>query len=227
MLKKLDPTLHNFIKKFDNLNVTHTDDVWHELIPINDKLKRVKDIHSKEIRNSLSSNPSPTYKLLNDCDPNKIRALGIKLAKVTNVKLKAILLRSIHGDIYSGTRLKKFGMVECDKCPRCNEPETVEHQLFRCAYCKKLWATVSRLTGISNNSMDALLGLDEKHNTATITIHSEIIRRLLAIERPTGKPIDLIKSSLSNLSILERGTTRYQISTLRKQLEIIYLQESA
>ena len=75
--------------------------------------------------------------------------------------------------------------------------------------------------------MDALLGLDEKHNTATITIHSEIIRRLLAIERPTGKPIDLIKSSLSNLSILERGTTRYQISTLRKQLEIIYLQESA
>ena len=39
--------------------------------------------------------------------------------------------------------------------------------------------------------MDALLGLDEKHNTATITIHSEIIRRLLAIERPTGKPIDV------------------------------------
>ena len=203
----------------DNLMATKTNIQRHEIVPINGRIKLVKEVSSRDIRLSIANPPIPTYKLLNDHHPDKIKALGKKLIRVTNTKLKTILLRSIHGDIYSGTRLKKFGMTEWDKCPRCDKPETIEHQLLNCHYCKSLWAAVSKLTGIPIDNMDRLLGLEDTHDTVTITIHSEIIRKLLAIERPICNPIELLRSTLNNLEMLERGITKHQISILQKQLE--------
>ena len=178
----------------------------------------------RDIRSSLSRTEINVYKLISDQNPDKIKALGRKLMRLTNTKLKMILLRSIHGDIYSGTRLKKFGMTDCDKCPRCDRPETIEHQLLSCYYCRTLWSAVSDLTGIRTSNMDSLLGLDDTHDTVTITIHSEIIRKLLAIERPTCNPIELLRSTLNNLALLEKGVTRYQINILQRQLDITYTQ---
>ena len=181
--------------------------------------KKPSRLMERDIRSSLSRTEINVYKLISDQNPDKIKALGRKLMRLTNTKLKTILLRSIHGDIYSGTRLKKFGMTEWDKCPRCDKPETIEHQLLNCHYCKSLWAAVSKLTGIPIDNMDRLLGLEDTHDTVTITIHSEIIRKLLAIERPICNPIELLRSTLNNLEMLERGITKHQISILQKQLE--------
>ena len=83
---------------------------------------------------------------------------------------------------------------------------------------------MSDLTGIRTSNMDSLLGLDDTHDTVTITIHSEIIRKLLAIERPTCNPIELLRSTLNNLALLERGVTRYRINILQRQLDITYTQ---
>ena len=224
MLKKLYPAIHKFIMENDNLMATKTNIQRHEIVPINGRIKLVKEVSSRDIRLSIANPPIPTYKLLNDHHPDKIKALGRKLMRLTNTKLKMILLRSIHGDIYSGTRLKKFGMTDCDKCPRCDRPETIEHQLLSCYYCRTLWSAVSDLTGIRTSNMDSLLGLDDTHDTVTITIHSEIIRKLLAIERPTCNPIELLRSTLNNLALLEKGVTRYQINILQRQLDITYTQ---
>ena len=97
---------------------------------------------------------------------------------------------------------------------------------FKLLHCKTLWASVSKLTGIQICNMDKLLGLDELHDTVTLTIHSEIIRKLLAIERPVGNPIDLLKATLDNLSVLERGVTKHQINILLKEFEDTHNQRS-
>ena len=218
MLKKLEHSLYNFINTNKELSVRVDNNKWHDLVPINGILKQSTEVSSKDLRASMLRKPIITYKSLKNPTQEKIKSLGIKLSRITNVRLKSILLRSIHGDIYSKTRLKKFGMIECDKCPRCNEPETVEHLLLRCSYCTTLWALVSSITGIPIQEMDELLGLDDTHDTVTLTIHTELIRKLLAIERPICNPTKLLKTTLENLALLEKGITKYQINLLLKQI---------
>ena len=78
------------------------------------KIKFSNMVTSKEIRDFLKTRLNLQPKMLSQATSTNLKSLGYKISKLTNVKLKTILLRSIHGDIYSGTRLKKFGMTEDD-----------------------------------------------------------------------------------------------------------------
>ena len=156
--------------------------------------------------------------MLSQATVTNLKSLGYKINKLTNVKLKTILLRSIHGDIYSGTRLKKFGMAEDDKCPRCNLPETIEHQLLECDYCKRLWSVVSIITSIPITNLNTVLGLHDLHDKTTLTINAEVIRRLLSIERINSDITAVVKSVINNLTTLENVVTKHQLIEMQKVL---------
>ena len=147
--------------------------------------------------------------------------LGNLIAKMSNVKLQTIALRAIHGDIYSRTRMKKFGMVEQDACERCGNPETIEHQLMTCSYVKEIWSLTSKLTSIPTLDLNSVMGYHDYHDITTITIHSEIIRRLLAIERPNQNIHKFIKSVITRLGIVERGTKKHVLKNILTELEKI------
>ena len=57
------------------------------------------------------------------------------------------------------------------------------------------------------------------HDKTTLTIHAEVIRILLAIERPLTDKIILIKSIINRLLILEKGTSKIQIIKMKEVLE--------
>ena len=105
----------------------------------------------------------------------------------------------------------RFGMIDENQCQRCNEVETTAHLLHECPYVIKVWQEISKLTGIKSYSINEVLGLHPFHDKVTITIHAETIRRLMAIDRPIIDPKVLVKSVVSNLYILERGVTKFQI----------------
>ena len=63
-----------------------------------------------------------------------------------------------------------------------------------------------------------MLGISDFHDKTTITLHAEIIRILLAIERPTTPQLELIRNTLERLNILERGVTKHQINEMIKIL---------
>ena len=149
-------------------------------------------------------------------DETMLARLGRKIKSLNNIKLKTILLRAIHGDIYCATRMKKFGMMESDECQRCGLPETIDHLLFSCQYTKCLWKNVEKVTHIKNESLAIILGCSDIHDKTTLTLHSELIRILLAIDRPTKPPNEILKNTLTRLSIIERGVTQYQINQMIK-----------
>ena len=66
-------------------------------------------------------------KVIGRVSPEDVKDLGIIIKSLTNTKLKTSKLRLIHGDIFCGSRLKKFGMTDNDKCSRCNKVETIDH----------------------------------------------------------------------------------------------------
>ena len=109
-------------------------------------------------------------------------------------------------------------MFDTDQCIRCNQSETIEHQLFSCNYTRELWRLVEQMTGIKNESLVIVLGCSEIHNKTTLMIHAELIRILLAIDRPLTPPKDLLNQTVSRLIILEKGVTKYQIEQMQKIL---------
>ena len=162
-----------------------------------------------------------TPKLLNNINIKDQTSLGYKISKMSNVKLKSILLRMLHGDIYSGDRLKRFGMIEDDKCIRCGQIETRIHLKHECNYVKSLWAKLGQITNIPYTSINTILGVHDLHDVLTLAIHSDVIRRLLSIDRPVVDQWCLIKSVINRLFICERTISKYQISLMLKEIERI------
>ena len=91
--------------------------------------------------------------------------------------------------------------------------------LLHCSYVTELWNKIGKFTGISNNSIDEILGNHEMHDKITLTIHAETLRRLLAIERPVVPVDNLLLSIVRNLNTLERGVTKYQVSKILEYLQ--------
>jgi zinc-binding in reverse transcriptase len=59
--------------------------------------------------------------------------------KLRSTQNKTKMLRLMHGDVYCGTRLKKFKLSEIDTCIRCFEKETIKHLLLECPFTQEIW----------------------------------------------------------------------------------------
>ena len=223
------PVLHKIEPKFKkaiNLITPLTDQLNPKPIepdhfPDGKKIALLHKISSRAIRRQLKTTDPPKPKMLINHNPEGLKKLGNLISKLTNTKLKTILLRSINGDIYCGTRVKKFGMTDTDECPRCHLPETIDHQLYSCFYTKQLWELTSKITSIPILNLNQVLGYDDIHDKTTLTLHAEILTRLLSIERPKQDPRALLKSAITKLLVVEKSTTKYQINQMLKTLERI------
>ena len=156
--------------------------------------------------------------MLSQLDVTNLSTIGSRIKRLTNIKNRGILLRVMHGDIYCGTRLKKFGMTESDICPRCGEKEDIEHQIMNCPYTKVIWDIVSDITGINHSNLSVILGNDQRHNKASMALNAEIIKILLAIDRPTQNQGQMIAKILERLSYMEKGVSKYECKQLNIQL---------
>lgn len=221
VLKKLDRWIVDIVARFTTADRFQSQSpISYDNIPMIDKIVPASKVTSKLIRRKYYSNGTKVQaKLLQNVDEHNLLSLGQKIRRLNNIKLKTILLRVIHGDVYCGTRLKKFGMTETDCCQRCGESESIEHLILECDYTKNLWKLVEKVTCIHNNSLTTILGCDYKHDKTTLTLHAEILRLLLAIDRPTNQPKDVLKNTLVRLHTLEKGITKYQIEQMLLGLE--------
>ena len=215
ILKKLLPQFTlllndpNFISRIP----TNPAQIKYDRFPFNGKILLWSKLTSKMIRESNRAQTNiPPPKITTGQNSESCLRLGKIINSLTNSKLKSIVLRCLHGDVYSKERMLRFGMVTDNLCVRCQQIETTHHMLFDCRYTQQLWLEVAKLTGIYPNSINEILGFDPKHDKLTMTIHAEIFRRLMAIDRPLISPSELIKSAVNYLYILEKGVNKYQIN---------------
>ena len=223
------PVLHKIEKRFKRViqlitplvQQSNFSNLELNYFPDGNKISPLHKITSRSIRRQLKQTTPLEPKMITNPHPEKIKKLGNLISRLTNTKLKTIVLRSLHGDVYCGTRLKKFGMTDTDECPRCQLPETIDHQLYSCSYTKILWELASKVTSIPTSDLNQILGYDDLHDRTTLTLHAEILSRLLSIERPKQDPKTLLKSAITKLLIVEKNITKYQINQMLKILERI------
>ena len=102
-----------------------------------------------------------------------MQPLYAKIEKLKNIPNKTKLLRLIHGDVYCGTRLVKFGLSDSDTCTRCFQPELIRHLLLECPYTIRVWQQL----GIAfANPLDVLHG---QLTLAELEIRAEFVSQIV------------------------------------------------
>ena len=172
---------------------------------VNGRYKPYRIISSKTIRLSIKNrneviNPKFTIEHLQDSVK--------KAAKVKSIRLRNLMLRVLHGDIYTKLKLTDQGMIDDHSCNKCGQIETLEHLVRDCWYSARIWNRLIKvyktIDSVPQNyqvNNEFVLGL--KLNKARLTLHLEIIRLLQNKNRPTILPRMLLKQALENLRVCE------------------------
>ena len=148
--------------------------------------KNLTTLSSKEIRLNLGDNtPITIFKIGPIMSPSQSINWASCLNKLTNTKHKDILLRLIHGELYSKERLYRYRLVDSSTCLRCGNIETLKHKYFDCPYIREIWSKTLKLTDKLRLSIDPTETLIEKAlccthepNKVSLILHAEIISRI-------------------------------------------------
>ena len=151
-------------------------------------LKRISTLSSKQLRISRSPNEETMqciYKLGLIMTPGELKAWTIRIKKLTSTRHKNILLRAAHGDIFSNSRLFKFGLKDDPKCSNCDEPiETVIHRLVECPKALAAWTLLEEnkrklgLTTLSDLTIENLMGTKDRIGKIELALQAELILKL-------------------------------------------------
>ena len=200
------------------------DQLNEHFIPIKDKYKTANRITSKEIREELTpQNTIASFKLSpnDELITNAVR----KINKLRSVKTKSFALRLIHGDIYTGSKLKKLGLSKTDECTKCRQTETLTHLIKDCWYSGLIWTKIyslyrrtdSRRQTYDKDSLDFAIG--SNLSAPKMKLHLEIIRRLTNKDRPNILPGRLLTQSLDYLIICDRDHHAFY-KKLRESMQV-------
>ena len=190
------------------------DQVNESYLPIGHKYKMAIMVTSKQLRTEIMELPTIEHFKI-QISRDDIKETLAKIRKLKCVKMKSTYLRVLHGDVYTGTKLLKFGLSDTYQCSKCRQTENLEHLLVHCWYSGAIWskvATLYRKTDLrrqtyNNGGIDFIVGINL--SAPKIKLHLDIIKKLVAKEKPNVLPRTLIKQSLDYLAICDHEHRKY------------------
>ena len=212
--RHIDPLKINKIKRAVNLNVGPAMENFGQTYYTKIGHRPLQGLSSKEIRIARSEKvPIQEFKLGIKLTPSESINWGNRLNKLTSTRHKNTLLRALHGEIYTGEKLLRFGLSDTDKCPRCGEIENLTHKILTCAYVEQIWnrtiPIISKLNTSSEpnlNRIKLITGTSIGSSISSLTLVAEIIQNILYL-KPEQEyllhPNYFVKRVIKNLSIKE------------------------
>ena len=106
--------------------------------------------------------------------------------------------------MYTKDKLKRFGLIDDNICPRCDEVEDLDHKVRSCEYVKRIWLATSRLLNETQNlnSVAMLLGTELDQTLTKLTIKAEVLSRIMYLRDAQTyliHPNCLVKSAIRGL----------------------------
>jgi hypothetical protein len=197
------------IRQVVSVNVRNTNGI-SSCLYINNKFKDITSCLSKEIRISRSrAEVIKEWKIGLRLDVRDSLTYSLRISRLTSIHHKSMLLRVLHGDIYTKDKLNRYGMIDSDKCPRCDNAETLIHKVLECPYVDRIWRSAANTLGVNlqNHALEKILGAHKECDQSKLAIHCEIIKRILYLkddETYLIRPKILVKQSLEHLYKMER-----------------------
>ena len=155
---------------------------------VNMTIANVSSLSSKVLRNNMI-NPTDKmiclYKLGIVLDPGEVLSWTNRIRKLTSTRHKNILLRTVHGDIFSNSRLHRFGLRDSSNCSNCPElMETIEHRIKDCPKAIETWNKLNEiksdigLNPLSDLSLENLVGAKDRLSKVELALNAELILKL-------------------------------------------------
>ena len=199
------------------LNLGWGDPSFNKTYYLNKLHKPLDKITSKEVRCRRSTkNPVTELKIGTNLSVLESRSWGEKMSKLTSTRHKNIILRVAHGDVYTQSKLYRFGMVDTDRCPRCNEAESLAHKFINCEYIRRIWRCamplINRMQSIQDPNQDLVkkaIAANLSSNTASMTYTAELLQTILYFKPDQTyliHPKTVALRVLKNLAIKEGNT---------------------
>ena len=167
-----------------NLNV-NSDDVYPGR---GHKVLSIAKLSSRDLRQNRYDDEDKLiciYKIGMILDPGEVGAWTNRLRNLTSTRHRNILLRTAHGDIFSNSRLFRFGLKDNPGCSNCPEAfETIMHRLCDCPKAVEAWnkleeaKTVVGLDNLSDRSINSILGAKGRPNKIELALNAELILKL-------------------------------------------------
>ena len=108
-----------------------------------------------------------------------------RLKRLTSVRHKNILLRLAHGDIFSNSRLHKFGLRASPACANCQEQvDTIHHRVRECPTVINAWRLLNDaklrigMMPLVDLSIESILGMKERLSKIELALNAELILRV-------------------------------------------------
>ena len=180
------------------------------------RLVKVSAMSSKSLRlNQVVSEDQMicVYKLGPIMAPGEVLSWTTRLKKLTSTRHKNILLRAMHGDIFSNNRLARFGLRQDGKCANCPElNESIIHKIKECPVANEAWLELERakpelgLRNLSDLSLENLIGAKDKVSKFELALQAELIHKLTS-RNDKYCPKLLVKSVIKLIGYAERLPT--------------------
>ena len=165
----------------------------------------VSSLSSKDIRCDLTNEEEKIiclYKIGVALDPGEVLSWTSKVKKLTSTRHKNILLRMVHGDIFSNSRLFKFGLRNSPNCANCHENvETIQHRVNECPKAIEAWTKLNSakrqlgLKEFSDLSLESLIGAKERPTKIELALNAELILRMTS-ESEGYCPAQIVRASI-------------------------------
>jgi hypothetical protein len=206
------PTCYKLIKNLNcNIEVQNKFNILCK-----DKVKDAKKVSTgefqlliKNIDQKITSFDLKNKHNIEDLTCETDQCFKLLYKNIKDPKLRATRFRLLHGDIFCKERMKRFGMVEEDKCERCGNIETIRHQIYECERVKRGWRFYNDIMHRLNfydckvNSFEDVLVPNQYGNEVSETLKSIIIKMNIQIQRPIFDSNEIIMSALKNNGALK------------------------
>ena len=154
-----------------------------------------------------------------------ITNLLTRIKQLRATRAKSFALRLIHGDVYTGTKLLKFGLSDSDECKKCRQPESLLHLVKDCWYSGLIWSKICKLyqetdyrrQTYEKNSLEFVTG--SNLSKPKFKFHVEVLRKLACKDRPNILPRMLISQTLDYLIICDTVHHKYY-TKLRNAMQL-------
>ena len=123
--------------------------------------------------------------------PGELRSWTLRVRKLTSVRHRNILLRVAHGDIFSNSRLNKFGLRDSPACTNCQEQlETIQHRVRDCPKALDAWRRLNEaklrlnMQQLTDFTIETLLGMKERLSKIELALNAELILKITSTSEP-------------------------------------------
>ena len=165
--------------------------------------KNISTVTSKEFRLLLFNNIGVNSNRLGEnIDEQASKSYLAQIRRLISTKHKNTLLRVWNGDCLSHSRLIHYGVVDTDRCPRCNDFDSPEHMLLNCAYSRRTWELLQqRIPKRANSSMmQYAIGIND--TCSVMMVKAEVLKYLMHFR--DIEPESIINKTIAYLKTVNR-----------------------